>query len=126
MVMLLPSKSTSPPNPKLSTGKRNPLSMNPLSMNPLSMNPLPTGTNPCSFATLPVLDTCWTGAQRLTLSPVFLMVVVGLAAPLVILLSENSWFGPKVPNGDVTNWSGKNPLLGQTRFPLASKKQPTG
>src|SRR5918912_205025 len=122
MVMLLPSKSTSPPNPKLSTGERNPLSKNPLSFgkNPLltGKNPLLTGRNPCSLATLPVLDTCWTGVHRLTLSPVFLMVVVGLAAPLVILLSENSWFGPKVPNGDVTNWSGKNPLLWQTRFPL--------
>jgi hypothetical protein len=92
MVMLLPSKSRSPlpnplPNPKLSFGK-NPLSFG---KNPLSTgkNPLfGPSTTPCSLATLPVLTTCWTGVQRLTLSPVFLMVVVGLAALKPHLVSK--------------------------------------
>jgi hypothetical protein len=85
MVMLLPSKSRSPlpnplPNPKLSFGK------NPLST---GKNPLfGPSTTPCSLATLPVLTTCWTGVQRLTLSPVFLMVVVGLAALKPHLVSK--------------------------------------
>src|SRR5919202_5489845 len=48
-------------------------------------------TTPCSLATLPVLTTCWTGAQRLTLLPLLLNVNDGEAAPLVMRLSENSW-----------------------------------
>src|ERR687886_249093 len=55
------------------------------------MNPDPIGRTPCSLATLPVFAICWTGAHRLTLLPEFVILVVGLAAPLVILLSENSW-----------------------------------
>src|SRR5919202_2770641 len=61
-------------------------------------NPLSPSTTPCSLATLPVLATCWTGVHRLTLSPVLLILVTGLAAPLVILLSENSWLAGAAPS----------------------------